>query len=111
MRTFSQVAYNREWRAKNKKKFLAQQKRGNEKARFGGLKQEVLKRDNYTCRHCGMTNDEHIDRFGGELNVHHKDGKGRHSKKRNHSMDNMITLCYSCHARVHNAIRIKKDNQ
>lgn len=71
-----------------------------DKRRFGGLKEEVLKRDNYTCQDCGMTNEEHIKKWKRKITVHHKDGNGRYAKNKNHAMSNMVTLCLSCHSRI-----------
>jgi 5-methylcytosine-specific restriction endonuclease McrA len=60
--------------------------------RFDGNREEVLKRDNYMCRHC---------RSGENLNVHHIDGNGRTSDNPNNEIDNLITLCLSCHMQLH----------
>jgi hypothetical protein len=61
--------------------------------RFGGNKEKALERDNYTCQSCGSKE---------RLCVHHKDGKGRYSKIKNNSLDNLITLCICCHGKLHN---------
>lgn len=52
------------------------------------LKENVRKRDNYTCQECGMTEDE----LGYTLSCHHID-----YDKKNNSEDNLISLCNSCH--------------
>lgn len=69
------------------------------KLRFGGLRIKVLKRDNYTCQICGMTNKEHRKEFGREITLDHIDGNGRCSKEKNHSSRNLWTLCLRCHGR------------
>jgi hypothetical protein len=51
---------------------------------FGGLREAVLRRDRFRCRVCGK---------GAPLLVHHRD---RHNEKRL-----LITLCISCHMRLH----------
>lgn len=50
------------------------------------LKNDVKKRDGYKCVKCGMVVDG--------LHVHHIDGD-----KFNNDMDNLITLCPSCHGK------------
>lgn len=54
------------------------------------LKQRVKERDNYQCRECGISEDIHK----GSLHVHHIDGD-----RLNNKMENLITLCCSCHAK------------
>lgn len=61
---------------------------------FGGMKSKTLERDNFTCQHCGSSENLHI---------HHIDKKGSNVPKeqKNNALDNLITLCRSCHTRVH----------
>ena len=63
---------------------------------FGGNRQNALERDNFTCQHCGATE---------YLHVHHIDGAGVTTPKelRNNALDNLLTLCRSCHTRVHHS--------
>jgi predicted metal-binding protein len=65
--------------------------------RFGGNWQKTLDRDGNHCVVCQMTND---------LTVHHKDETGMKSvgsyKKSNNSPNNLVTLCRSCHSKLHN---------
>ncbi len=53
------------------------------------LRQEVLERDGYICKNCGAKNS---------LHVHHIVPK---SKGGGHHIDNLATLCSSCHAKIH----------
>ena len=58
---------------------------------YDRLRQQVLQRDGWRCQFCGsMTN----------LDVHHQ-------QFRSHSgediLDNLITLCSSCHGAIHSA--------
>lgn len=67
----------------------------------GGWKstrQEIRKRDNYQCRACGTTQEEHLEEVGCKLDVHHvvpvrefDDPADAHSK------GNLVTACRSCH--------------
>jgi|GEM_PF-2612245 len=73
-----------------------------EQKHFGGNREIVLLRDGYRCTECGGTN---------QLCVHHRDWKGRgHPTPDNHP-DNLITLCNSCHLKLHgprNAARTRE---
>lgn len=61
---------------------------------FSGNRHEVLNRDGFRCRHCGKQTS---------LVVHHVDGTGRGTpvQSKNNHPSNLLTLCRSCHARVH----------
>jgi 5-methylcytosine-specific restriction endonuclease McrA len=59
-----------------------------DEAYFGGLREEVLKRDKYRCRACGAPG--HSKR---SIVVHHR-APGISE------MDKMISLCPACHAKV-----------
>lgn len=54
---------------------------------------EVFKRDNYTCQICG-------DNTGGNLNAHHLDGYSWCKEKRT-DINNGVTLCDNCHKLFH----------
>lgn len=63
--------------------------------RFGGNREKCLERDNHTCTACGSTEN---------LVVHHIDGTGYKSvgfKNMNNDLDNLQTLCESCHNSLH----------
>ncbi|MCK5624967.1 HNH endonuclease [Candidatus Pacearchaeota archaeon] len=70
------------------------------------IAKKCYKRDNYTCQLC--------EKKGGILNAHHKIP---YSISKNNNLNNLITLCVSCHAKVHhnfkeiNKIRIKKSQE
>ena len=63
---------------------------------FGGHRDDMLKRDGYKCVLCGS-----LDIVG-----HHKDGKGRRHPNPNSALDNLQTLCRSCHRRLHASAQI-----
>ncbi|MBE3094084.1 MAG: HNH endonuclease [Actinobacteria bacterium] len=52
------------------------------------LKEQIRKRDNYICQECGIPQKE----LGYTLHCHHID-----YDKKNSSLDNLISLCKSCH--------------
>jgi hypothetical protein len=86
--------YRMLYRVENEDKIKADSRRNREKRWFGGKREEVLKRDNYTCTICNGLNKSY-------LSVHHKDGNGRGSKILNNHMDNLVTVCNVCHAKLH----------
>ena len=50
---------------------------------------------------CGMTQEEHFDKWGCSLIVHHKDSNGRYKEVPNNILDNLRTLCKVCHGKKH----------
>lgn len=55
-------------------------------------RQDVFKRDNYTCQFCGKK--------GGNINAHHIKRFSDYPELRM-KLSNGITLCYNCHQAVH----------
>ena len=62
--------------------------------RFSGNRMRALRRDDYTCTECHKSDPE------VNLVVHHKDFTGQ-DKKPNNRIENLTTLCRSCHIRIH----------
>ena len=54
-------------------------------------KKTILKRDNYTCQYCGMTQKEHFKKYGRDIEVHHINYCTFNCKS-----SNLITLCKQC---------------
>jgi len=55
------------------------------------LKEEVRERDDNECQKCGS------DESQSQLCVHHID-----MDKHNNDIENLVTLCFSCHSKIHN---------
>lgn len=55
------------------------------------IRQDVKKRDKFTCQMCGKTHAE----IKGDLHVHHID-----YNKKNDDLNNLITLCGHCHQKT-----------
>jgi hypothetical protein len=55
------------------------------------LKEQIRKRDNYTCQECGVSQII----LKSKLSVHHID-----FNKRNNHPENLISLCVSCHTKT-----------
>jgi len=66
------------------------------------LKEQIRKRDNYTCQICKLTQNKQEKRFKKSLEVHHKD-----CNKKNQNINNLIALCTSCHLKLHNQKRFR----
>jgi hypothetical protein len=59
------------------------------------LRNEIRERDQYLCKNCGMTEEEHIVIWGTVLHVHHID-----YNKKNNQKENLLSLCLQCHMRT-----------
>jgi 5-methylcytosine-specific restriction endonuclease McrA len=84
---------------KDKKTYNQYMRSWQKKNRFGGLRDMVLKRDNYSCVCCGMTQKEHIEKWGKDITIDHVDGNGRYSGVPNNEIDNLKTMCLACHGK------------
>lgn len=92
-----------EYRKKNRARLRIQNLKNSlrrwDEIEFGGNRLKVLERDNWQCRNCGMTNEQHIIIFGRGITVDHIDGNGRYSKIKNNNLQNLQTLCLRCHGK------------
>jgi len=65
--------------------------------RYGGNYIKTMKRDGFKCTKCGTTK---------RLQVHHIDKTGMKTvgsyKYSNNNLSNLLTLCHSCHLKLHN---------
>jgi len=61
----------------------------------GELKKQIHSRDNFECQCCGISNQNHIDKYLDSLCIHHID-----YNKKNNEIKNLISLCYKCHAKT-----------
>jgi len=59
------------------------------------LKLKIRTRDNFECKNCDMTEEEHITVYGRVLDIHHID-----YDKQNCNKNNLISLCQSCNIRA-----------
>jgi len=53
------------------------------------LRQQVQRRDGWRCQSCGSRSN---------LEVHHKEFRGQGGDD---NEENLITLCFACHSRLH----------
>lgn len=89
----------RNWRSKNKERIKEVCSNWKSKNRFGGLRNFIIERDNWSCIQCGTNQEQHLVIFGRSLTVDHIDGKGRKCKKPNNNPENLQTLCLRCHGK------------
>lgn len=63
-------------------------------------RERALIRDNYRCQECGTTAEEHYERHGMELHVHHiRPAREFTDAERRNALENLVTLCTVCHGR------------
>ena len=91
--------YREEKYKRNVVEIKEDQKHQRNRIRFGGNRYLALERDNYQCQHCGMSREQHFILFNKSLTVDHIDKNGINSKEKNNDLDNLMTLCFRCHAR------------
>jgi DEAD/DEAH box helicase domain-containing protein len=72
------------------------------------IRQEVRRRDGFRCQACGISEQKR------EHDVHHKipfktfrDGEGRIDIQQANRLENLVTLCPTCHRRVETAVRVR----
>lgn len=61
-------------------------------------REKALRRDQYRCQDCGIIEPDHRQKWDTGLNVHHIIPYRKfHSDSKAHELENLITLCLSCH--------------
>lgn len=61
-------------------------------------RKQALRRDQYRCQRCGLTDAESRERFGAELSVHHRTPFVEFESRENaHELDNLVSVCKECH--------------
>ncbi|WP_337653229.1 homing endonuclease associated repeat-containing protein [Halomontanus rarus] len=65
-------------------------------------RKNAIERDNKECRACGTSREEHRDEYGRDLDVHHIKPVTEFEQLIDaHYLENLITLCWSCHRKAH----------
>ena len=72
-------------------------------------REKTLERDSYSCQECDMSRDQHYQNYDEDLHVHHKVPRRQIIDKQKptieqfelaNSLDNLVTLCKSCHRKL-----------
>jgi 5-methylcytosine-specific restriction endonuclease McrA len=90
--------YKNQWQKEQRRKFSSA--RGySSSANYacGGNREAVLVRDGRKCVACGLSESGHIERYGRRITIDHKN-----KDRTNNLLENLQTLCLSCHARKDN---------
>ena len=90
-------------REKNKNRYNDLSNKSHNMERFGKYltSKEIVIELGGICCDCGITNEQHINKYGRCLSVHHRDGNGRNKQYPNNTSKNLVCLCLVCHAREH----------
>lgn len=70
---------------------------------WDSIRKQIRERDNYTCQHCGITENDWKHISGQSLQVHHIE---LYRISKNNHPTNLITLCNRCHTKA-DAINLK----
>jgi hypothetical protein len=61
-------------------------------------RERALERDGWVCQDCGLFDDEHRERHGYGLDVHHLEKAREFEDRREaHELENLVALCRACH--------------
>lgn len=72
-------------------------------------REKAIMRDDFKCLKCGITREEHYEKFGRDIQVHHvvphrKFVEEDYLERSNaHNLDNLETYCAVCHRVIENA--------
>lgn len=63
-------------------------------------REKALERDGYECRGCGLSNEEHLEKYSRSLSVHHVVPVDEYDDVADaHTLENLVSACKSCHRR------------
>lgn len=68
------------------------------------------RRDNYICQECGIHEDEHLEKIGTKLHVHHITPRREFEVvEESNVLENLVLLCSSCHRKIELEDDLKDD--
>ena len=78
--------------------------------------QQARESDGYACQACGISQEEHVEEYGRKLEIHHikpllehRDEEGEIDYEVANNLDNLVSLCSSCHTRYEGLPVIPRD--
>ena len=63
------------------------------------IKLKARERDGFECQECGLTEEEHMEKYKQPLQVHHINP---YRKSKDNSLENLVTVCCVCHRKLEN---------
>lgn len=66
---------------------------------WSSVREDVLERDNYECRFCHISEEEHRSKYDRGLSAHHITPRREGGAD---TLENLITVCQSCHTTLEN---------
>lgn len=68
---------------------------------WGPVREKVIDRDGGECRACGLSREEHRERTGQDLDVHHVEKRAEFDVESEADVpENLVTVCKFCHQSV-----------
>lgn len=105
-RTYCSLTCRRKLRYQSRKEYLRSRHwEYRKKEKWGGNWYAALQRDDFTCQGCRVRMTPSQWTSTRRLVVHHLDGTGEHANK-NHEMENLMTVCGSCHRKFHTGVNL-----
>ena len=96
------------WRKNNPQKIKRYYKSANDKRYYGGNRELVIRRDGEKCLQCGITRQQHYEKYKRDITVDHINRLGRGVKDKDNRLENLQTLCISCHMKKDGKPNLKK---
>ncbi|WP_226043305.1 HNH endonuclease [Natrinema sp. DC36] len=101
-RFYCSIECNRQWKRENWKGENAPNWQGGWNDYYGPnwekQRRKARENDDFACQGCGLTQLEHLERWGERLHVHHIVPFREHEGyEKANALDNLVTLCRKCH--------------
>lgn len=79
---------------------------GKRGAGWASIRRAVMKRDNYKCCHCGINREQQYQKYGRDFSINHKIPFHQYGNTvKANRLNNLETLCDSCHTKADWAYR------
>ena len=95
-------AFDRKSWSKHREERILGLKRSYDNREYGGNRERVIQRDGEACVKCGMTREDHRQRWNADINVDHIS-----RDRSDNTMKNLQTLCLFCHGKKDNGSIVK----